>query len=511
MIILLLLLLSSLEWTEPRPVGLYGDGRDIGVVILNETNFDQFLLGDEDHAWLVEFYASWCGHCQKFAPTFSEVARQMRGWGEVLSVGVVDCGDQKINQEICSKADILGFPTIKWYRANRTNPEDTGVNRVATDLNDVTMHSKEAIVHDTIDFIENMIDDDNNMTKEWPDLKAINVNNNISNITLEDLWPGDKDDTFLVVESPTSYLGRELVMTTWSRDNLDHPVVRRVVTTGGSQVMDQVFGVKGDNIPGVVVLNRDQQSVTALKVVTGQEENVVDGWMRSINNYLANKSLRNSDNFRRTSSSTTERVEEVTKVILMEDVKGNTSTTERVEVVTEVTSIEDIRRRRYSVFLSDLEKTVLFALINEVGLNSVIETGDKQTALRQFVSVLVKFFPHQSQIVSLLDSVSHWLDRQKGSLDIRLMIDILSPMSGEYSDIEWVGCRGSTARYGGYTCGLWMVWHQMTVAQHEFAVGEMGEVLQAMVGYVRHYFGCRECATHFLDMVEGGNLVNTSE
>jgi protein disulfide-isomerase A6 len=33
------------------------------VTSLNSMNFDE-LVSNDDHLWVVEFYAPWCGHCQ---------------------------------------------------------------------------------------------------------------------------------------------------------------------------------------------------------------------------------------------------------------------------------------------------------------------------------------------------------------------------------------------------------------------------------------------------------------
>ncbi|CAF1095207.1 unnamed protein product [Rotaria sp. Silwood1] len=43
------------------------------VVVLNSQNFSQTVYQSET-AWLIEFYASWCGHCQSYANTYREIA-----------------------------------------------------------------------------------------------------------------------------------------------------------------------------------------------------------------------------------------------------------------------------------------------------------------------------------------------------------------------------------------------------------------------------------------------------
>ncbi len=48
------------------------------VVELNENNFKEMVL-DSDEMWLVEFFAPWCGHCQKLAPEWESAAGQLSG------------------------------------------------------------------------------------------------------------------------------------------------------------------------------------------------------------------------------------------------------------------------------------------------------------------------------------------------------------------------------------------------------------------------------------------------
>ena len=42
------------------------------------SNFGQKITGAEN-AWLIEFYAVWCGHCQRFAKIYKELANYVKG------------------------------------------------------------------------------------------------------------------------------------------------------------------------------------------------------------------------------------------------------------------------------------------------------------------------------------------------------------------------------------------------------------------------------------------------
>lgn len=56
--------------------GLYN--RADKVTILNVTTFESTVL-ESDVAWLIEFYNTWCGHCQRYAPIWKEFAADVAG------------------------------------------------------------------------------------------------------------------------------------------------------------------------------------------------------------------------------------------------------------------------------------------------------------------------------------------------------------------------------------------------------------------------------------------------
>ncbi|TWW65922.1 Protein disulfide-isomerase A3, partial [Takifugu flavidus] len=81
------------------------------VLELGDADFD--YLATEHETMLVKFYAPWCGHCKKLAPTFQKAASRLKG---TVQLAKVDC---TANTETCSRFGVSGYPTLKIFRSGK--------------------------------------------------------------------------------------------------------------------------------------------------------------------------------------------------------------------------------------------------------------------------------------------------------------------------------------------------------------------------------------------------------
>ncbi|KAF9092549.1 hypothetical protein BGX23_004182 [Mortierella sp. AD031] len=78
------------------------------VIVLDSKNYETSLKNGEP--WLVEYYAPWCGHCKALAPTYEELAKELKG---KVNVAKVDC---PANEAVCRSQKVRGYPTIKLHQ-----------------------------------------------------------------------------------------------------------------------------------------------------------------------------------------------------------------------------------------------------------------------------------------------------------------------------------------------------------------------------------------------------------
>ncbi|KAM4041854.1 protein disulfide-isomerase A6 [Anomaloglossus baeobatrachus] len=113
------------------------------VVSLTASNFQREVV-QSDSLWLVEFYAPWCGHCQRLTPDWKKAATALKG---IVKVGAVDCDQHKA---IAGQYEIRGFPTIKIFGANKNKPDDYQGGRTSEAIVDGALNALRSLVKDRL-------------------------------------------------------------------------------------------------------------------------------------------------------------------------------------------------------------------------------------------------------------------------------------------------------------------------------------------------------------------------
>ncbi|ANB14797.1 protein disulfide isomerase MPD1 [Sugiyamaella lignohabitans] len=103
---------------------------------LNPKTFQKEVVNSNSVS-IVEFYAPWCGYCQKLLPEYLKAAKSLKG---LATVAAVNC-DDRINKELCATYKIEGFPTIKVFRPHKVDLSDNNKR----DLNKRNIRSPPAV------------------------------------------------------------------------------------------------------------------------------------------------------------------------------------------------------------------------------------------------------------------------------------------------------------------------------------------------------------------------------
>jgi len=91
-------------------------GKD--VVTLSKDTFDADV-GKKPH--FVMFFAPWCGHCKRLAPTWQELAEKYnKAEDQEIVVAKVDC---TVETALCSGQDVTGYPTLKFFKKSADSSE----------------------------------------------------------------------------------------------------------------------------------------------------------------------------------------------------------------------------------------------------------------------------------------------------------------------------------------------------------------------------------------------------
>lgn len=94
--------------TKPAKPTTTPNEKGMSVSLTAESFQQRVTLSQEP--WFIKFYAPWCHHCQAMAPSWQQLAKEMKGR---LNVGEVNCDAES---RLCKDVRVRGYPTIHFFK-----------------------------------------------------------------------------------------------------------------------------------------------------------------------------------------------------------------------------------------------------------------------------------------------------------------------------------------------------------------------------------------------------------
>lgn len=449
-------------------LGLYNNFKQIFE--LTTSNFKETVFPNEcSKTWIVEFYNSWCGHCHKFVPIYKTFAADVYNWRDVVMVGAVDCSNDTNNQ-LCRDYEIMFYPSIKTFpMCSREKflgkPFEKG--------------SANEMVSAVVKILET--EDTEGKVRKNLNFKPVMTS------TVDSVWNGVAETVefvFLVVHDPVDqpHLGSEVALDLYQMKNL----LVRTVFPSNSALLEKLPSVI---LPSIFVVHRSYH-VEVIPIL--HRDNYRDSIYHVIGQFLATRGIQ---------------------LPVREKVNVTDDDIDTSGMFHQYQLKEWLRKKFHSkdlsdvVFEVDIENALRYSLYQEIGSHKVID-GDKLDALKAYLVVLSKYFPFTVDGKNFLESIKNDV-LPRDVVYGQNFSTLASNTESFYSSIflpkqDWMGCKGTFPQFRGYPCGLWTMFHTLTIQaynkQNEFPGSNSQEVLRAMVGYIKHFFGCSECSIHFQRM-----------
>lgn len=111
---------------------------DGNVVVLTDDNFHTVIDGSKPA--LVEFYAPWCGHCKKLAPTYAQLGDAFAHQKDNVIIAKFNADEHRNTGAVYG---VKGFPTLKWFPKGVKNPEEVEQYQGGRDLSSLASFVQE--------------------------------------------------------------------------------------------------------------------------------------------------------------------------------------------------------------------------------------------------------------------------------------------------------------------------------------------------------------------------------
>jgi thiol oxidase len=488
-----LILILNFNLVKSEVIGLYDNQKD-DIEILDVNNFNQVVYsgdskqepGEVVKASFVEFYAHWCGGCQRYARHWKEIAKETKSWHQsVIRIAAINCGDSK-NDKICSQHDIQYYPTLKLFPAYAKYDTKNHDGLL------VKQDKLETLVEQMIKFVESNV----KKPAQWPDLEPFKSKR------LDTLFVNKYKQTLfglLIFENETSQIGRQLLLDFASFN--DRVLIRRITPDSNPTLVNK-FGIDTNRLPVIYLVNNTKE--TTMKPYELFDQKLINRYQTE---YLkiSNKNqpiseeedVKENDNDRVRLGKMIHSFINYANLITKEEstqIKENSKASEKFELEVKNNEAQPyLANMDERVYLEDLETALHFMLRSDVAKVSLI-TGSKMISLKEWIKVLLKvfffsiiiknfclsaflffkYFPARRPIRNFLVNLYSKLNstNQMTGAHWKSLVNDNKQDSDLPSSERFVNCKGSKPIFRGYPCTLWTLFHVLTVRQYELEMAK---------------------------------------
>uniref|UniRef100_A0A0N5ARD0 Sulfhydryl oxidase n=1 Tax=Syphacia muris TaxID=451379 RepID=A0A0N5ARD0_9BILA len=423
---------------------LYDD--DKYVLQLSPSNFSSVVYG-KNNAFVVEFYSDTCPACIFFAPTYKNLANQLKSWSPLIKFAAVNCRDYT---ELCSSQVITAYPTLKYFKYLSPN-RLVGEQIMRSNPEKLPLHLASLLHKDWI----------RNKPEHWPNLVPLK-----DDYSLDVIWNsglGSVRFVGLVVEQDPS----ELAWATMIHFANDKRVRLFLVSPSHVDVVEKKK--RNDSSVGFYLFERNRSDPSAALSFNVAFKHVVE---------LMKKKLQSV---------------EPEKI----DYKAETTTVSSPAV--------NVTWSQYEVHVIDILSALYSMLLKEIP-NDIVFSNQKLEALKMWMAVLSKHMPTIYPSAGIFcESLYKWITNHNGNITREVWLEKVQLYMSENGHpirfpTQWAACRGSKPLLRDYSCGLWTLLHLLTVqarSDGNSTFNAVDEVLQPIHLFILNFFNCEHCKKHF--------------
>lgn len=517
------LLATIFHYTHGQAPDLYYETDD--VLRLNSTSFIPTVFHkNEDTTFVVQFYNTFCGHCQMFAPIYKELATRTKNWTSAVRIAAIDCSKDE-NLITCSDNKIRGYPTILIFppNARADNPDDKPFDLRSEKIEWTIDDIEESIIN----YVSRLVDVRHPaplVAHALQPIQAIDVG------ALKRIYPENTNvadgesglqDLMLVVESDKSYLGRRLIMEYY---RIHHKLELRRVLISNQQFLKSVLQEKDlarldADQPLLIRVtsqsNPDEKDDKVLVLVRGELARVLptseeherqDYVLRRFNNFFQHFysiELKDVD---------TPKTESYFKPKqLVPPFNDGLRDKQRQELnLSYILQNGGLGQNR--IFSIDLLKGLVYLITHEVKVKGDLTPGEVNI-VRNVLTILKKYLPLEKwdpTVHSFINDLRTRFDDnrftyEKSGITAQELRDLIDLSGGDqvrtrYEKESWISCLASDRQHKGYTCSLWLLFHSLTAGEYVKAAPVQVNptlVLHTMRDYIINFLGCTVCSSNF--------------